>query len=117
MYSSSKQRPIQHEKMPVSTTDVRYANPMNGNTTSFNVGSPKSPMTSGCSGSNAVVKFKNIPKKIEKQSPYDHHSYYIIAMLSLNLVPTINEMHQLHLPRIARLMPRTAPPNIKCIAK
>ena len=63
MYSSSKHLPMQHENIPVNTTDVRYARPINGNTTSLSVGRPNKAMIWGVRGSNAVVKLRNIPGK------------------------------------------------------
>ena len=62
MYSSSKHLPIQQENIPVSTTDVRYVNPIKGKTTSFRVGSPNSAIMCGFNGSNAVVKLRNMPE-------------------------------------------------------
>ena len=44
MYSSSKHLPMQHENIPVNTTDVKYARPMKGNTTSLSVGRPNRAM-------------------------------------------------------------------------
>ena len=64
MYSSSKHLPMQHENIPVNTTDVKYARPMKGNTTSLSVGRPNKAMIWGVRGSNAVVKLRNIPEKI-----------------------------------------------------
>ena len=64
MYSSSKHLPMQHENIPVNTTEVKYARPINGNTTSLSVGRPNKAMIWGVRGSNAVVKLRNIPEKI-----------------------------------------------------
>ena len=64
MYSSSKHLPMQHENIPVNTTEVKYARPINGNTTSLSVGRPNKAMICGVRGSNAVVKLRNIPEKI-----------------------------------------------------
>ena len=64
MYSSSKHLPMQHENIPVNTTEVKYASPINGNTTSLSVGRPNKAMIWGVRGSNAVVKLRNIPEKI-----------------------------------------------------
>ena len=44
MYSSSKHLPMQHENIPVNTTEAKYARPINGNTTSLSVGRPNKAM-------------------------------------------------------------------------
>ena len=54
---------MQHENIPVKTTDVRKVSPIIGNTTSFRVGSPNKAITCGFNGSKAVVKLRNIPKR------------------------------------------------------
>ena len=59
---------MQHENIPVNTTDVRKDRPIIGKTMSFRVGSPNRAIMWGFNGSKAVVKLRNIPEIQQKIS-------------------------------------------------